>query len=94
MVIVFNSAATTQKQDTGIAMLSVTLFFESVCFPTIVALGIRGLGRHTKTGSGLIVAGVSGGAVVPPILGAAVCTIRNCPSVSGRLHMKLTRSLG
>ncbi|KAL8728680.1 MAG: hypothetical protein Q9166_005244 [cf. Caloplaca sp. 2 TL-2023] len=69
-VIIFNSAATTQKQDTGIAMLSLTLFFESVCFPTIVALGIRGIGKHTKRGSGLIVAGVSGGAAVPPILGA------------------------
>ncbi|KAL8750615.1 MAG: hypothetical protein Q9184_006365 [Pyrenodesmia sp. 2 TL-2023] len=71
LVIVFNSAATTQKRNTGIAMLCLTLFFESVCFPTIVALGIRGLGRHTKRGSGLIVAGVSGGAAVPPILGAA-----------------------
>lgn len=74
-VIIFNSVATTQKQDTGIAMLSLTLFFESVCFPTIVALGIRGLGRHTKRGSGWIVAGVSGGAAVPPILGASVSSL-------------------
>ena len=51
-------------------MLHFTLFFESVCFPTIVALGIRGLGRHYKRGSGFIVGGVCGGAVVPPILGA------------------------
>ena len=57
-------------------MLSLTLFFESVCFPTIVALGLRGLGRHTKRGSGLIVAGVSGGAAVPPILGACVSSLR------------------
>ena len=71
-VIIFNSAATTQRENIGIAMLSLTLFFESVCFPTIVALGIRGLGRHTKRGSGWIVAGVSGGAAVPPILGATV----------------------
>lgn len=71
-VIIFNSAATTQKQNTGITMLSLTLFFESVCFPTIVALGIRGLGKHTKRGSGWLVAGVSGGAAVPPILGASV----------------------
>ncbi|KAL8756644.1 MAG: hypothetical protein Q9199_002798 [Rusavskia elegans] len=69
-VIIFNSAATTQRQNTGIALLSLTLFFESVCFPTILALGIRGIGRHTKRGSGWIVAGVSGGAAVPPILGA------------------------
>lgn len=51
-------------------MLFMTLFFESVCFPTIVALGIRGLGRHTKLGAGLIVAGVSGGACVPAMLAA------------------------
>lgn len=57
-------------------MLFMTLFFESVCFPTIVALGIRGLGRHYKRGSGFIVAGVSGGAAVPPILGH-VADMRN-----------------
>jgi FHS family L-fucose permease-like MFS transporter len=51
------------------AMLFVTLFFESVCFPTIVALGIRGLGKHYKRGSGFIVGGVSGGAAIPPLLG-------------------------
>lgn len=59
-----------------LAMLFLTLFFESVCFPTIVALGIRGLGRHYKRGSGFIVGGVSGGAVVPPILGH-VADMRN-----------------
>jgi FHS family L-fucose permease-like MFS transporter len=61
-VLIFNSASITQRQNTGLAMLMLTLFFESVCFPTIVALGIRGLGRHTKRGAGWIVAGVSGGA--------------------------------
>ncbi|KAL2215629.1 putative l-fucose permease [Thermoascus aurantiacus ATCC 26904] len=75
-VVAFNAASITQTDGTGIAMLYMTLFFESVCFPTIVALGIRGLGRHYKRGSGLIVAGVSGGAVVPPILGH-VADMRN-----------------
>ncbi|KAL1858512.1 hypothetical protein Plec18170_002711 [Paecilomyces lecythidis] len=42
----------------------------------VVALGIRGLGKHYKRGSGLIVAGTSGGAVVPPILGH-VADMRN-----------------
>jgi FHS family L-fucose permease-like MFS transporter len=41
-------------------MLYITLYFESVCFPSIVALGIRGLGRHYKRGSGFIVGGVCG----------------------------------
>ena len=49
-------------------MLFVVLFFESIIFPTIVALGMRGLGKYSKRGSGFIVAGVSGGAVVPPLL--------------------------
>ena len=69
MIIIFCSAAITQRQNTGLAMLMLTLFFESIVFPTLVALGIRGLGRHTKRGSGWIVAGVAGGACVPPLLG-------------------------
>ncbi|KAK4075163.1 uncharacterized protein Triagg1_4827 [Trichoderma aggressivum f. europaeum] len=67
MCIIFICPAITQKNNTGVAMLYVVLFFESVCFPTIVALGMRGLGRHTKRGSGFIVGGVVGGACVPPL---------------------------
>ncbi|OBT72923.1 hypothetical protein VF21_07784 [Pseudogymnoascus sp. 05NY08] len=67
MCIVFSGPVITQRENTGVAMLFVVLFFESVCFPTIVALGMRGLGRHTKRGSGFIVGGVAGGACVPPI---------------------------
>lgn len=70
--IVFISPAIGLKHgNSGIAMLYLTLFFESICFPTIVALGMRGLGRHSKRGSGWIVGGVCGGAVVPPALGGA-----------------------
>lgn len=68
-VVAFLAAATTQRYAAGIAMLYLTLFFESVIFPTIIALGIRGLGKHYKRGSGFLVGGVCGGAVVPPILG-------------------------
>ncbi|KAL6877814.1 major facilitator superfamily domain-containing protein [Trichoderma longibrachiatum] len=71
MCIVFICPAITQGNNTGVAMLYVVLFFESVCFPTIVALGMRGLGRHTKRGSGFIVGGVVGGACVPPLTFAA-----------------------
>jgi FHS family L-fucose permease-like MFS transporter len=70
MCIVFVSPSITQRGNTGMSMLYITLFFESICFPTIVALGMRGLGKYTKRGSGFIVAGVSGGACVPPLLGA------------------------
>jgi FHS family L-fucose permease-like MFS transporter len=49
-------------------LVYLTLFFESIIFPTIVALGMRGLGKYSKRGSGFIVGGVCGGAVVPPLL--------------------------
>ncbi|KAJ9138652.1 MFS general substrate transporter [Pleurostoma richardsiae] len=68
--IIFIAPSITQRGNTGMSMLYITLFFESICFPTIVALGMRGLGRHTKRGSGFIVGGVVGGACVPPLLGA------------------------
>ena len=71
MCIVFISPSITQRGNTGMSMLYVTLFFESIIFPTIVALGMRGLGKYSKRGSGFIVGGVAGGAVVPPILFAA-----------------------
>ncbi|KAL0938603.1 glucose galactose transporter [Colletotrichum truncatum] len=70
-VIIFLAPAITQRQNIGMSMLFVVLFFESICFPTIVALGMKGLGRHTKRGSGYIVGGVIGGACVPPLLGVA-----------------------
>ncbi|KAJ7629566.1 major facilitator superfamily domain-containing protein [Mycena rosella] len=81
LVIVFSAASVTQRGNTGLAMLMVTLFFESVCFPTIVALGIRGIGRHTKRGSGFIVAGVVGGAVVPPLT-AKVADLHNSTALA------------
>ncbi|KAG6007126.1 hypothetical protein E4U21_006310 [Claviceps maximensis] len=70
-VVVFIIPAITERGNIGISMLYLVMFFESVCFPTIVALGMRGLGRHTKRGSGWIVGGVVGGACIPPATGAA-----------------------
>ncbi len=46
-----------------------TSFFMSVMYPTIFALGIRGLGRNTKIGGSLIVMGIVGGAVLTPAMG-------------------------
>ena len=46
-----------------------SFFFMSVGFPTIFALGIRGLGEHTKLASSLIVMSIVGGAIAPPFMG-------------------------
>ncbi|CAF5119819.1 unnamed protein product [Rotaria sp. Silwood1] len=39
-------------------------------FPTIFVLGTENLGRHTRHGAGILIMGVSGGAVFPTIQGA------------------------
>jgi FHS family L-fucose permease-like MFS transporter len=44
-------------------------FFMSIMFPTIFALGIKGLGHETKIGSSLIIMAIVGGALLPPVLG-------------------------
>src|SRR3982751_4703273 len=44
-------------------------FFMSIMFPTIFALGIKGLGHETKMGSSLIIMAIVGGAALPPVLG-------------------------
>lgn len=46
----------------------IVLFFESICFPTIFTLSIRGLGKHTKIGSGIVIGAIIGGAIAPPLL--------------------------
>jgi FHS family L-fucose permease-like MFS transporter len=43
----------------------VIMFFESIMYPVIFVTGTAGLGRHTRRGAGLLVMGVSGGAVLP-----------------------------
>ncbi len=68
-VMIFIACSIGVRGETGIALLTVVLFFESCVFPCILTLSIRGLGRHTKRGSSWIVAAVSGGALFPAITG-------------------------
>ena len=44
-------------------------FFMSIMFPTIFALGIKDLGHETKIASSLIIMGIVGGALLPPVFG-------------------------
>ena len=45
-------------------------FFNSIMFPNIFALAVKGLGPMTSKGSGLIMTAVVGGAIVPALIGA------------------------
>ncbi len=53
----------------GIWALIIMFFFESILFPTIFAIGIRGLGDKTKLASSLMVMSIVGGAIVPYFMG-------------------------
>jgi FHS family L-fucose permease-like MFS transporter len=46
-----------------------TSFFMSIMFPTIFALGVKGLGPYTKLGGSIIVMSIVGGALFPPLVG-------------------------
>jgi FHS family L-fucose permease-like MFS transporter len=49
--------------------LFASFFFMSIMFPTIFALGIRGLGPQTKKASAFIVMAIVGGAIMPMLMG-------------------------
>jgi FHS family L-fucose permease-like MFS transporter len=53
----------------GIWCLLLTSLFMSVMFPTIFALGLKGLGPNTKIGGSLLVMAIIGGAVLTPVMG-------------------------
>ena len=44
-------------------------FFMSIMFPTIFALGIKGLKADTEFGSSLLIMSIVGGAIMPRIFG-------------------------
>jgi FHS family L-fucose permease-like MFS transporter len=53
----------------SVIALFTTYFFMSVMFPTIFALGIKGLGPLTKKASSFLVMSIVGGAIIPIIMG-------------------------
>jgi len=53
----------------SVVALFSTYFFMSVMFPTIFALGIKGLGPLTKKGSSILVMSIVGGAIFPMFMG-------------------------
>jgi len=53
----------------GFGALVVNYLFMSIMFPSIFALGIKGLGNQTKTASSILVLTIVGGAIAPPLMG-------------------------
>ncbi len=53
----------------GIMALILCYLFMSVMFPSIFALGLKGLGEKTKTASSILVMTIAGGAICPWLMG-------------------------
>lgn len=53
----------------GVGCLLAVSFFMSMMYPTIFALGVKGLGTRTKTGGAVIVMSIVGGAFIPLAMG-------------------------
>jgi FHS family L-fucose permease-like MFS transporter len=67
--IVLVSIAVVTPGWLGLWCVFLTSFFMSLMFPTIFALGLKGLGPNTKLGGSLLVMAIVGGAVLTPLMG-------------------------
>lgn len=61
----------------GLAAFFVCYLCESIMFPTIFALALRGVGQHTKTASSLLIMCIVGGAIAPVLMGGIADTLHD-----------------
>jgi MFS transporter, FHS family, L-fucose permease len=69
MNILLISVAVTFPGWIGVWSIFLSSFFMSLMFPTIFALGIKGLGANTKIAGSIIVMAIIGGGVFTPLMG-------------------------
>ena len=67
--VVLMGIAITHPGILGAYAIVASSFFLSIMFPTIFALGLKGLGPNTKLAGSFLVMAIVGGAIFPPILG-------------------------
>ncbi|MGA2406430.1 MAG: L-fucose:H+ symporter permease [Bacteroidales bacterium] len=67
--ILLISVAVTYPGWVGVWSIFISSFFMSLMFPTIFALGIKGLGENTKIAGSVIVMSIIGGGVFTPLMG-------------------------
>jgi FHS family L-fucose permease-like MFS transporter len=74
IAIALNAVICSAKGNAAVGVLITIFFLEAPMYPTLFTIGTENLGRHTRRGAGILVMGVSGGAVFPPIQGAIADT--------------------
>ena len=67
--VILVSIGVTKPGWIGMWAIFLTSFFMSLMFPTIFAMGLRGLGEDTKLGGSLLVMAIVGGAILTPAMG-------------------------
>ena len=67
--IVLLAIALSTKGMISVYAVAAVPFFMSIMFPTIFALGIKGLGEETKIASSFLVMAIFGGAIFPLMMG-------------------------
>jgi FHS family L-fucose permease-like MFS transporter len=67
--ILLLALALSVKGPMAVYVVMAVPFFESIMFPTIFALGIKGLGEETKIASSFLVMAIVGGAIFPLFMG-------------------------
>ena len=69
--------AVSMNTSGSVAMWSILAvgFFNSIMFPTIFTLAVKGLGSLTSKGSSLVCQGIVGGALIPVVQGVAADSI-------------------
>jgi FHS family L-fucose permease-like MFS transporter len=67
----------------AVAMYSIILvgLCNSIMFPTIFTLAVKGLGKHTKQGSGILSTAIVGGAIIPVLQ----ASLADSPSIGLRI---------
>ena len=68
-VVLLLSTAMLTAGETAMWCVLAVGFFNSIMFPTIFALALTGLGKHTGEGSGVLCMAIVGGAIVPVVQG-------------------------
>ena len=61
--------------DTAMWSILAVGFFNSIMFPTIFTMAVKGLGSMTSKGSGLVCQAIVGGALIPVVQGVAADSI-------------------
>lgn len=63
--LIFVTIVLTGKGKVPVLFLSLLGFTHAIMWPAIWPMSIKGLGRHTKMGSALLIMGIAGGAIIP-----------------------------